>query len=227
MRYKDDKVIILKRVNFAEKDRIITVLGEKIGKISIIAKGVRSQKSKLAGAIELLSISQIQIVEGKGDISTLVGARLVQHFSYLIEDINRMQIAGEGIKNISKISHDGTGKEYFKTLLGLLESLNNREIDTRITWIWFCFHLLKGAGSGPNFSISKSENNDSNSRLNFDFDKQKFKKEKRGKFSVDDLKLLRLLASTTRPVRIKKELGSEDMLVSFTDHLLKTNLTEI
>ena len=51
--------IILTRINYAEADRIITFLTPSNGKVRAIAKGVRKAKSKLAGGIELFSISDI------------------------------------------------------------------------------------------------------------------------------------------------------------------------
>ena len=43
------KALVLRRTNFGEADRIINFLTEQ-GIISAIAKGVRKEKSKLAGS---------------------------------------------------------------------------------------------------------------------------------------------------------------------------------
>ena len=58
--------IILKRVDYGEADRILTLLTPDHGKLSLMAKGVRKIKSKLAGGIELFSISTITFAEGRG-----------------------------------------------------------------------------------------------------------------------------------------------------------------
>jgi DNA repair protein RecO (recombination protein O) len=64
--------IILARTNYGEADRIITFLTPDHGKVKVIAKAVRKSKSKLAGGIELFSISQISFIIGRGEINTLV-----------------------------------------------------------------------------------------------------------------------------------------------------------
>ena len=48
--------IVLKRVNYNESDRIVTFLTPE-GRFSTIAKGVRKEKSKLAGGIEMFCLS--------------------------------------------------------------------------------------------------------------------------------------------------------------------------
>lgn len=57
--------IVLNRINFGEADRILTVITPDQGKLSLIAKGVRKEKSKLAGGIELFSVSNISFIPPK------------------------------------------------------------------------------------------------------------------------------------------------------------------
>ena len=85
--------IILSRTDFGEADRILTILTHEQGKIRGIAKGVRKVKSKLAGGIELFSISQISFIQGKSDIYTLTSTRLEKHFGNIVHDIDRTMYA--------------------------------------------------------------------------------------------------------------------------------------
>ena len=48
--YKTDG-IILKQIPFLEKDRIITIYSQEYGKLRLIAKGIRSPKSKFGGSL--------------------------------------------------------------------------------------------------------------------------------------------------------------------------------
>lgn len=57
--------IILKRKNFGEADRILTVLTKHYGKISIIAKGVRRITSRRAGNIEVLNRVKLHLFKSK------------------------------------------------------------------------------------------------------------------------------------------------------------------
>lgn len=58
--------IIVKRINFGEADRIISVMTPYKGKISIVAKGVRRITSRRGGNVELLNKIKFQIFQGSG-----------------------------------------------------------------------------------------------------------------------------------------------------------------
>lgn len=55
---------IIKRTNFGESDKIITLFTKEEGKIKAIAKGSRKMKSKYSGHIELLN--KVNLVTSKG-----------------------------------------------------------------------------------------------------------------------------------------------------------------
>ena len=71
------KAIVLRRTNYAEADRVLQLLTPK-GRRSVIAKGVRRERSKLAGGIELLAICDVVIRSGRGDLGLLTSARLAE-----------------------------------------------------------------------------------------------------------------------------------------------------
>lgn len=70
--------IILKRTNFGEADRMLTVLTKNLGKITVIARGVRKITSRRAGNVELLNVVKLGLFKGKG--YTLTEAQSVQTF---------------------------------------------------------------------------------------------------------------------------------------------------
>lgn len=66
MRTKRDTVLIIKSINFSEKDKILTVYGRNLGKYSLFARGIRGMMSKNRGNMQTMSISNISYYEGKG-----------------------------------------------------------------------------------------------------------------------------------------------------------------
>lgn len=79
--------IIIKRKNYGEADRILTVLTKNKGKISVLAKGVRKISSRRASHIELLNLSVINCHEGRMPILTEV--ETISHYSSLKSDLTR------------------------------------------------------------------------------------------------------------------------------------------
>ncbi len=60
------EAIILKRTNYGEADRMLTVLTPFRGKIRLVAKGVRRIASRRAGNVELLNKVRLHVFQGSG-----------------------------------------------------------------------------------------------------------------------------------------------------------------
>src|SRR5262245_10052748 len=117
------EAIILSRTDYGEADRILTLLTPDQGKLRVLAKGVRRVKSKLAGGIELFSISTIIFIRGRGEIGTLISTRLVKHYAHIVADLDRTMAGYELIKEINKVTEDEPGPEYFMLLRQVFEVL--------------------------------------------------------------------------------------------------------
>jgi len=73
--------IVLKVVDFSETSAVISLLTRSAGKISGLAKGARRPKSAFFGAIDTLSLSQIQFIPRReGTLDLLTEAKLVRRF---------------------------------------------------------------------------------------------------------------------------------------------------
>ena len=79
--------IIIKRKNFGEADRIITVFTKYSGKIQVMAKGVRKITSRRSSHVELLNLSLLTLHVAKMPI--LTEAETLNHFSLLKNDLKR------------------------------------------------------------------------------------------------------------------------------------------
>lgn len=224
MKQIKDRAIVLSRVDYGERDRIITFLGKKSGKVSALAKSVRSAKSRLAGGIELLSESDITLIEGRTDLRILSSSRLIVHFSNLAKDMRRMQLAFKHIKTISKIADEAAGQEYYPVLFWSFSALDDDSYEPAIVDLWYVMQILGLSGSLPNLTVKQDLDYKS---FDFDHDSQKFFGRPEGIYTQNDLKLLRLCAASSQPPKLKNPLGSEDRLQSLSSILLKTNLTEV
>jgi DNA repair protein RecO len=224
MNTSKDLAIVLSRVDYGERDRILTLLTRTHGKVSVLAKGVRSQKSRLAGGIELLSEAEVSFIEGRTNLKPLTGARLKTYFKEIVKDMRSMQLAFDAIKAVNKITEEGTGQEYYPFLLGSFAALNNPAYDPRVVEIWFSLHILRLSGSAPNLRLdSETETKE----FEFDYDHQQFIPREGGNFTKNDLKLLRLCITQPKPPKIQNQLGSEDRLQTLARTLLKSNVTDV
>lgn len=190
--------IVLKRINFGEADRIITCITPDHGKVRLMAKGVRKNTSKLAGGIELFSVSNITFIPGKKDIGTLVSSRLQKYFDLIVKDIDRTMLAYELLKTIDKTTQDECEPTFFELLAGSLEALNNTTITTTLIDAWFVMQLLQLSGHGPNLvTDTEGRKLQVRERYSFDFEHMAFAPNSRGTLSDQHIKVLRLLGGQT------------------------------
>jgi DNA repair protein RecO (recombination protein O) len=57
--------IVLSRFDFAEADRILTLITPEHGKLKAIAKGIRRQKSRVGGSLEPFAELRVQLARGR------------------------------------------------------------------------------------------------------------------------------------------------------------------
>ena len=89
--YKTE-VIVLKRINFGEADRLVTVFSKSHGKQRLVAKGIRKITSRKKGHLELFTQVQLQVAKGK-NLDLITEAATVNSFPKLRHNLNRVRIA--------------------------------------------------------------------------------------------------------------------------------------
>lgn len=191
--------IVLARTNFGEADRIITMLTPDHGKVRLIAKGVRKIKSKLAGGIELFSVSQITYLPGKSEIHTLISARLQKHYGTIVQNIGRTMLGYELLKRMNRATEDVTEPEYFAIMQRALAGLDG-EVSENLLELWFDAQLLKLAGYLPNLITDVHGKRLSADNLyTFDFENMAFAQADQGLLTPAHIKFLRLVFGLEEP----------------------------
>lgn len=146
--------IVLARTNFGEADRIVTLLTRDYGKIRVIAKGVRKERSKLAAGIELFSVSEVGFVPGRGDIATLTAARLLNHYNNFISDLTKVDFTYAALKRINTFTGDDAGTEYFVLLQQLFIAMNESRVTLTAVSVWWYIQLSNVTGHAINLEMS-------------------------------------------------------------------------
>jgi DNA repair protein RecO (recombination protein O) len=207
------KGIVLARTDFGEADRILTLLTPDNGKLRLMAKGVRRIKSKLAGGIELFSVSDITFMKGRGDMGTLISARLNKHFGTIVKDIERTMLGYELIKQLNKATEDEPEPEYFELLQQAFAALDDPALNLDLIRVWFEAQLLRLSGHTPNLQTEASgEKLTPDAQYEFSFDDTAFARQPRGNFHADDIKFLRLLFGGNQPAILAKIVGNANRI---------------
>ncbi len=84
--------IVIKRKNFGEADRILTVFTKKYGKLKILAKGVRRITSRRGGNVELFNQVDLGIHNGR-TFDILTEAQVLSSFSKIRKKLDLVGLA--------------------------------------------------------------------------------------------------------------------------------------
>lgn len=97
------KGIVLRTIDYSESSKIVTVFSESHGKLSVIAKGVKSPKSPLAHVIQVMNEIEwvIYLKEGR-DVQNVSQAELITVRKKIVTDYDRMMT---GFRLIEWIYH--------------------------------------------------------------------------------------------------------------------------
>lgn len=142
------QAIILRRTNYGESDRILSLLTPE-GKFSVLARGARKEKSRLAGGIELFSVSDITIHQGRSSLDTLTGARMIKFYGNILADLTRLELASSFLKSINRVAEQTDNPEFFDILNQALAGLD-RGYSMSLVSTWFNFNFARTTGEEIN-----------------------------------------------------------------------------
>lgn len=139
--------VIISRRNYREADRVLTVYSEKLGKISVLAKGVRKSSSKLGGFLELFNIVRLELEEGKSWY-ILTGAQVENSFGSIRLNLPKISAGYYIAELISRLtSEDDANRHLFKVIENGFETLNRSTKD--IIVCAFAWGLINKSGFHP------------------------------------------------------------------------------
>ena len=148
--------IVLRRTNYGEGDRILTLITEQ-GSISAIARGVRKEKSKLAGGIEMFCVSDMVIHEGKNNkLGIVTSAKMLEAYSDIVVDLERLEIGSNMLRMIHRVADSSTGPEYFNLLKQSLRALNAKQ-NINMIEAWFLLNFAKISGEEVNLFTDSTD----------------------------------------------------------------------
>jgi DNA repair protein RecO (recombination protein O) len=97
------EAIILKRTDFGEADRLLTLFSKELGKISAIAKGARKPQSRKTGHVELFMRSKFFIAKGR-NLDIITQAEMVDPHALIREDLMRVSHASYAVELLNRFT---------------------------------------------------------------------------------------------------------------------------
>lgn len=200
--------IVLRRTNYGEADRILNVI-TPAGKVSVMARGVRKEKSKLAGGVEMLTLSDYVMHFGKSELGVVTSVKMVRHYGNLLKDYERMELIGVMMKQINRAAEGSDNGEFFEILKQCLEGLD-RGLAMRPVEAWFVLNLGRAMGEQMNLYRDVSgEKLSADEHYMWDVVEEALRVHENGDFGANEIKLMRLMLTAKLEVisRVKVDAG--------------------
>jgi DNA repair protein RecO (recombination protein O) len=119
---------VLKSVDYRDADRVLTLLTERHGKTSVLARNARASRRRFGGALEPYALLEVEIGPGRGELGHIASSRIVRAFPRILADLRRMALAETGLELLRETASAETpDARTFATAVELLERLDAAE----------------------------------------------------------------------------------------------------
>lgn len=163
MKFIKTKGLVIKKIDFGEGDRIITVFSENFGKIDLLVKGIRKSKKRDQSSVDLLTLSNFTVYK-KGDNFILNTIDSIEFFYDLKKNIEKLEIVSYILSVINEVVLPGERKkEFFQRIeKALYFIIKNENYNNFIMLLKMMNWIIKNEGyridilGDKYFSISES-----------------------------------------------------------------------
>lgn len=142
--------IVLRGRSLGEKDRVLVVLSEDHGKLSVVARGARNPKSKLAAAAQPFTLARFLVAKGRS-LDVVSQAEVEVAHTHLAFDLEKTAWATYFCELADVIPEEMPEQELFSILAAVLSALDSSasHIQSELVGRWFEARYLQLLGYAP------------------------------------------------------------------------------
>jgi len=142
------EAIVLRRKDFGEADRVLTLFTPELGKMRAVAKGIRKPKSRKAGHLELFTCSKLLLAKAR-DLDLITQAEMVNAYRPLREDLLRGAYATYAVELLDRFTPEAQENRALYELLRSALDWIAQSSDLALTIHYYELQLLSLAGFQP------------------------------------------------------------------------------
>ncbi len=227
------KALCIKKFDYRESSKIVTLYSAEYGKFSAIIKAGRSNKSKISGIVDLFN--QIEIVYYKKDTRTLqliTQAELINYYKNIKADIDTFKYVSALFELINDLIHENEPNALlYKGLVRILELFEKSGQNPKLLFVKFFLFFIKELGYELNSNecslcgnIFEHDNGHFDLTYGFVCNSCFTQKELLPKISKELFKNLLCLISRNNEIQITDY--NLDLIIVFLQRYLKRNIPE-
>lgn len=189
------KAFVLRRTNYGESDRILNFITPE-GRVSAMAKGVRKEKSKLAGNIEMFCLLDVVVHQGKNEFGVVTSAKMLEYFSQIVLDLPSLELGSMILKKINRLSESSDSPELFSLTEQCLRTINAKH-PLDLIEAWFLLNLARVSGVEVNLHRdTDGKKLESDQTYVWDMAEESLRPQIGGNIGANEIKLMRLMLSS-------------------------------
>lgn len=143
------KALVLREVNYKESDKILTILTDEEGKLTVSARGCRKKGSPIAAVSQLLVWSEMTLYEYKGRWA-VKEASAERQFAHLRGDLDKLSLGSYFAEVIETLAGEGQSEPGLLSLiLNCLHGLDRLDLPERQVKTAFEWKVMALAGYEP------------------------------------------------------------------------------
>ena len=141
--------LVIRRADYSDYDRMITLFSPELGRIDAIARGCRRPKSPLVNAVEPFTSGEFQLYENR-DRFSLEQCQISDSYFELRGDYDRLRHGVYWLKLLdTAILPDTPAPDLFITTLRALAHLNYGELPPELVTLAYELHFMRLSGLSP------------------------------------------------------------------------------
>ncbi len=225
-------VICLRKNDYGDTSKIVTLFSADYGKFNCIVKAGRSNKSKIGGLIDVFNYIEIVYYkkESRG-LQLLTQADLINFYGNIKSDINKYKYASAILEVIYDLTHENESNPLlFKGLLRIFDLLENSTTSPKLLFIKFMLFFIKELGYELNITQCAICETELNEEGLFDVyhgplcESCFHKNEISANISKELFKNIKCLTSRNNDISIDD--NNLDYILTFIQRYLKRNIPE-
>jgi recombinational DNA repair protein (RecF pathway) len=92
------RAVVLRSVDYGERDKVVTLLSRERGKLSAFARGARASRRRFGGVLEPFTLVAAEVSERGGDLWGLEDAAVERAFGAIRGDLLRIACASYAVE---------------------------------------------------------------------------------------------------------------------------------
>lgn len=148
--------VVLRTIDYGETSRIVTLFTQENGRMSVMAKGARTSKSRFGSTLEPLAHVQAMVFCKSGrDLQMLTETSHVHTWPGIRQSLDKLKLGYRLLELTNALMHqEESNPAVYSLLVAVLSALNAGEERTENLWPWFQLRLAGLLGFGPAFEAN-------------------------------------------------------------------------